>query len=56
MLVREAECDGKTLFDTAKKILDEPDRLRTMRAAASNTAVVDAAERIYRTAIELAKA
>ena len=56
VLVREAECDGKTLFDTAKKILDEPDRLRTMRAAASNTAVVDAAERIYRTAIELAKA
>ena len=54
--VREAECDGKTLFDTAKKILDEPDRLRTMRAAASNTAVVDAAERIYQTAIELAKA
>ena len=56
VLVREAECDGKMLFDTAKKILDEPDRLRTMRAAASNTAVVDAAERIYRTAIELAKA
>lgn len=55
VLVREADCDGRTLFDTAKEILDDDERLRAMRAAAANTAVVDAAERIYQTAIELSK-
>ena len=54
-LIREADCDGKTLFNAAKEILSDGERLCAMRAAAANTAVVDAAERIYQTAIELAK-
>lgn len=55
VLVHEAACDGQTLFRLAKQILDDPARLRAMRAAAANTAVVDAAERIYQTALTLAK-
>lgn len=55
VLVREAECDGRTLFETAQTLLSSPQRLSSMRAAAANTAVVDAAERIYNMALELAR-
>ncbi len=54
-LIHEAECDGPSLFAAARQILDDPAQLRAMRAAAANTAVVDAAERIYQTALELAR-
>ena len=49
-VVREADCDGRSLYETAKAILSDPERTGGMR-----TAVVDAAERIYQTAIELAR-
>ena len=54
-VVREADCDGKSLYETAKSILSDAGRMRAMRASARNMAVVDAAERIYQTALDLAK-
>ena len=55
-VVREADCDGKSLYETAKAILSDAGRMRAMRASARDMAVVDAAERIYQTALDLAKA
>ena len=54
-VVREADCDGRSLYEAAKAILHDPERMRAMRAAARGMAVVDAAERIYQTALELAR-
>lgn len=54
-VVREADCDGKSLYETAKAILSDAGRMRAMRASARDMAVVDAAERIYQTALDLAK-
>ena len=54
-VVREADCDGRSLYETAKAILSDPERTGGMRTAARGMAVVDAAERIYQTAIELAR-
>lgn len=55
VVVREAECDGHTLYQTAKDILHDPERCRRMTAAAHEMAVIDAAERIYDVTLELAK-
>ena len=55
VVVPEAACSGKVLFDTAKEILDDTERTHAMRKAASSLAVVDAAQRIYDTALELIK-
>ena len=54
-VVREADCDGKSLYETAKSILSDAGRMRAMRASARDMAVVDAAERIYQTALDLAR-
>ena len=56
VVVPEAGCSGKVLFNTAKEILDDTERTKAMRKAASSLAVVDAAQRIYNTALELIKA
>ena len=53
VVVPEAGCSGKLLFDTAKEILTDPARTKSMRQAASSLAVVDSAQRIYETALEL---
>ena len=50
---RILEGSGKLLFDTAKEILTDPARTKSMRQAASSLAVVDSAQRIYETALEL---
>lgn len=55
VVIREADCDGDTLYETAKQLLADSERCRAMRAAAANLAVVDAAERIYQTALDLAR-
>lgn len=47
VVVRESDCDGDTLYELAKELLQDPDRLRSMGAAAGRMAVVDAAEQIY---------
>lgn len=54
-VIREADCDGDVLFAAAAKILRDEDKRRSMHAAASRMAVVDAAERIYQVALQLIK-
>ncbi len=54
VVVREAECDGTSLYETAKELLGDEQRLRQMRIAAKKLAVVDATEQIYRVIQSLA--
>ena len=53
VVLREADCDGDRLFETVRTLLADPEKLKSMRAAARNLAVVDAAERIYQNVCEL---
>lgn len=55
VVVREADCDGDSLYETAKNLLSDPEKLKEMRFAARRLAVVDSAERIYAVIKELAK-
>lgn len=54
LVIREADCDGDSLYEAAKKLLSDKERCRQMRVAAKKIAVVDAAERIYTVIKELA--
>ena len=54
VVIREADCDGDSLYEAAKSLLSDPERLRAMRTAARNMAVVDAAEQICAVIRELA--
>ena len=56
VVLREAECSGEVLYQTAKELLCDKERLSAMRKAAAAMAPVDAAERIYETVLEMAKA
>ena len=55
VVLREAECDGKKLYETAKAILRDPERRNAMTKALHEMSVVDSAERIYQTILELAR-
>ena len=55
VVIREADCDGDSLYETVKELLADPERLRGMRSAARNMAVVDATEQIYGVIRELAE-
>lgn len=55
VVIRENECDGGSLYETAKALLQDPEKLKAMRTAARKMAVVDAAEQIYGVIQELAK-
>ena len=54
-VLTEAECSGQTLFQTACAILHDGARLREMEAAMASLGIRDAAERIYRTVLEIRK-
>lgn len=54
VVVREADCDGDSLYETAKALLADEEKLKKMRLAARKLAVVDSAERIYDVIRELA--
>ena len=47
VVIRETDCTGESLYETAKTLLQDPQCLREMRVAAKKMAVVDAAEQIY---------
>ena len=47
VVVRESECDGDSLYALARELLSDPDRLKGMRRALQDMAVLDSAERIY---------
>lgn len=55
LVLREEECDGERLFETVQTLLGDPARMESMRRALREMAVVDAAERIYATILELAQ-
>ena len=55
VVLRENECDGDVLFDTARALLNDDARRASMRSALHGLAVVDSAEQIYATILELAK-
>jgi UDP-N-acetylglucosamine--N-acetylmuramyl-(pentapeptide) pyrophosphoryl-undecaprenol N-acetylglucosamine transferase len=55
VVLREAECSGEILYETAKKLLQDNDRLLTMGRAVQALAVPDSAERICGIILELAK-
>jgi len=55
MVLREADCDGDSLYETVRELLADKERLRAMRSAARSMAVVDAAEQIYAVIRELAE-
>ena len=54
VVVREAECDGDSLYAQACALLEDPERLRSMRRALQEMAVLDSTERIYTILRELA--
>lgn len=56
VVLRESECSARTLYDTAASLLADTERCARMRNALQNLAVVDSAERIYQTILELGKA
>ena len=55
VVLRESDCDGDSLYETVRELLEDKDRLRDMGTAAANMAVVDSAEQIYNVIRELAR-
>lgn len=56
VVLRENECDGDVLFETAQALLNDPERCRAMRSALRELAVIDSAQRICRIILDLARA
>ena len=55
VVIRENECDGKSLYEAAKKLIEDTDGRKRMREALRKIAVIDSAERICQIVMELAK-
>lgn len=55
VVLREQDCDGRVLYETAKQLLADPARRGKMSSALHEMAVVDSAERICRIITELAR-
>lgn len=53
-VLREADCDGDVLYDMVTELVHSPEKLHAMESALREMAVLDAAERIYQTILELA--
>lgn len=54
VVIRESECSGKTLYDTAKSILSDAPRANRMGMAVKAAAIPDSAERIYKLILKTA--
>ena len=54
VLVLESECTGQKLYQEAKDLLADPQRLSVMRSALLRSAVPDSAERICDVIVKLA--
>jgi UDP-N-acetylglucosamine:LPS N-acetylglucosamine transferase len=50
---QEEDCSGGVLFDAARELLSDPERLDRMKETQSAMAVPDATERIYAAAMGL---
>ena len=55
VVLRESECDGSRLYETAKELLEDAPRRAKMRSALHDMAVLDSAERIYQIILDLAR-
>lgn len=55
VVIRESECDGETLYQTVKDLLNDDARRKAMRKALREVAVIDSAQRIYEIILQLAK-
>lgn len=53
MVLLESQCDGRILFEAATDLLNDDGRLQAMKKALFEMAVLDSAERIYATILEL---
>ena len=53
VVLRESECDGDRLYETAKSLLTDPKRLEDMGRAVQGLAVPDSTEKIYEIILEL---
>jgi len=56
VVFREEECSGESLYAAAKELLQDPEKLSSMRKALAELSVVDATERICKTVLETLKA
>ena len=55
VVLRENECDGDKLYETAAALLGDRERLGTMSRAVQSMAVPDSAQRIYEIILELTR-
>ena len=55
VLLLEKDSSGQLLYDTARKILGDPDRQKRMSAAMSSLGTIDAAEKIYAAVMSLGR-
>ena len=55
VVLRESECDGDRLYETACALLGDPKRLATMGKAVQELAVPDSAQKIYEIILELTR-
>ncbi|MCQ2418283.1 MAG: UDP-N-acetylglucosamine--N-acetylmuramyl-(pentapeptide) pyrophosphoryl-undecaprenol N-acetylglucosamine transferase [Clostridia bacterium] len=55
VVIEEKNCTGETLYQTAKKLLGDPERCKAMRKALHAASVVDSTERILGILLELAE-
>ena len=54
LVIREADCDGDVLYEKVRELLADQSAREQMRSNLAKLAVVDSAERIYQTILELA--
>jgi len=55
VVIREADCDGESLYAAAKELLEDGKRCEKMRSALRSVAVIDSAQRICQIICDLAK-
>ena len=52
-MILEKDSSGRILYDTARRILEDPDRRKRMSSAMSSLGTIDASEKIYAAVMDL---
>lgn len=52
-MILEKDSSGRLLYDTARRILEDPDRRKRMSSAMSSLGTIDASEKIYAAVMDL---
>ena len=55
VVLKEGDCTATVLYETAKELLQDEQRCRTMRRALRELSIIDSAEKIYQTILELSQ-